>query len=585
MAEHSRVNAGLDRIDYDPGDLPPGVAPGAVIAGKYRLDHVIGMGGMGSVWQATHIGINQPVALKIVSPEFARSTEARRRFDTEAKAAAQLRSRHVVAISDNGELADGTPFMAMELLHGEPLGKRIHKFGPLPVLDALRVVIQVGRALGKAHAVGIVHRDVKPENIFLATHDEEPGYVAKVLDFGIAKVRATNAGEQSATRTGSLLGTPLYMSPEQARALKTVDHRSDIYSLGLVVYTMLTGNLAFSGESYADVIVQICTMPLPTIRGSAPWIPEQVDQWLQYACAKEQENRYQDVQSMVDALCVACGYPPGSPELAQPIGPGQPAFPYAGTVPLMPSRDDVLGPANPHAAQSSGGFPTPGPILTPGPLPPPPTPPPGYVSASQAPPPMGPPMGPPMPGPSMGATHEGMAMAPAPYASSGYTNLEPPKRSMAPWIALVAVLLLGGGGAGLYFGVLADGGSTKSSGESKDDDDAKKKKKSKDDDDKGSKDDDDKGSKKAKDDDDDKGGKKPKDDDDKPKPKDDDKPKDPPKDDPKVAASSPPKVDPGPKPPSTTKTLEPVPSTAPPVASTTVKPPPKPSSTGPDLGF
>ncbi|MBK7396601.1 MAG: protein kinase [Myxococcales bacterium] len=388
------MNAGLDRIDYDPGDLPPGVAPGAVIAGKYRLDHVIGMGGMGSVWQATHIGINQPVALKIVSPEFARSTEARRRFDTEAKAAAQLRSRHVVAISDNGELADGTPFMAMELLHGEPLGKRIHKFGPLPVLDALRVVIQVGRALGKAHAVGIVHRDVKPENIFLATHDEEPGYVAKVLDFGIAKVRATNAGEQSATRTGSLLGTPLYMSPEQARALKTVDHRSDIYSLGLVVYTMLTGNLAFSGESYADVIVQICTMPLPTIRGSAPWIPEQVDQWLQYACAKEQENRYQDVQSMVDALCVACGYPPGSPELAQPIGPGQPAFPYAGTVPLMPSRDDVLGPANPHAAQSSGGFPTPGPILTPGPLPPPPTPPPGYVSPSQAPPAMGPPMGP-----------------------------------------------------------------------------------------------------------------------------------------------------------------------------------------------
>ena len=481
----------IDKIEYDPSDLPAGVEVGAVIAAKYRLEALIGMGGMGSVWRATHLGLNQLVAIKIVAPDFARSAEARRRFDVEAKASAQLKSRHVVQVTDNGELADGTPFMAMELLQGEPLGKRIHKHGPLPVLDALRVALHVGRALSRAHALGIVHRDIKPENIFLATSDEEPGFTAKVLDFGIAKVRATNAGEQSATRTGSLLGTPLYMSPEQARALKTVDHRTDVYSLGLVVYTMLTGNLAFSGESYADVIVQICTMPLPTIRGSAPWVPEHVDTWLTHACAKEPQVRYQDMQSMVDALCIAAGFPPGSPELGYPIGPGQAANPYAGTMPVTPSREQVLGfgshpgsagfpAAAPQIgrAQSSGGFAA-IPVQGSGAY--------AALPPQQHQPSLGPnspiPVGT-MPMMSPGWQNPGTGnfqavpqqappqtsapwVAPVPqapaYVSSGNTNVELPKRSNAPWIVLLVLIVLGGGGAGLYFGVLADGGKSNAS--------------------------------------------------------------------------------------------------------------------------
>ncbi len=569
------MSGGGDKIEYEPGDLPAGVEPGAVIAGKYRLEGLIGMGGMGSVWRATHLGLNQLVAIKIVAPDFARSAEARRRFDVEAKASAQLKSRHVVQVTDNGELADGTPFMAMELLQGEPLGKRIHKHGPLPILDALRVTLHVGRALSRAHALGIVHRDIKPENIFLATSDEEPGFTAKVLDFGIAKVRATNAGEQSSTRTGSLLGTPLYMSPEQARALKTVDHRTDVYSLGLVVYTMLTGNLAFSGESDADVIVQICTMPLPTIRGSAPWVPEYVDQWLTHACAKDPQARYQDMQSMVDALCIAAGFPPGSQELAQPIGPGQAANPYAGTMPIAPSRDQVLGTgahsssgfaAAPHVghAQSSGGFSA---------LPPQPS---GAFAAmpANAPIPQGtmpmaaaswqapgtgnfqamPPQAPPQTSAPWVAP---VVQATPAYAGSGTTNLEPPKASSAPWIVLIVLVLLGGGGAGLYFGVLADGPKATGS-ESKDK--KPKKEEDKSDDQKDKADQADKS--------------------DKPDPK--------PAESTSAAPSSSKKVDPKPaepKPPvGTTKppVMPPaVVSVAPTVTGT--KPPPKP--TGPDLGF
>jgi serine/threonine-protein kinase len=280
------------------------VAPGAIVAGKYRLDSVIGEGGMGAVWAATHTGLGQAVAIKFISKEFVTSPEALRRFDAEAKAAAQLRSRHVVQVFDNGTLEDGTPYIAMELLRGENVHARVHRAGPVPLKDTIEILGQCCKALGRAHAAGIVHRDIKPDNIFLAQTDEE-GILVKVLDFGIAKF-AVGPNDHSSTRTGAVLGTPLYMSPEQARGLKTIDHRSDLYSLGLVAYTMLTGNLAFSSESFGDLLLQICTAPLPSLCANAPWLPAGIDPWFQRASAREPVNRFGSAQEFIEGLRAAC---------------------------------------------------------------------------------------------------------------------------------------------------------------------------------------------------------------------------------------------------------------------------------------
>lgn len=297
-------------VDHGTGDDEqdfPSTLPGTVIAGKYRLDGMIGRGGMGSVWSTMHLGLGQRVAVKLIAKRYAGSREARQRFDLEAKAAAQLRSRYVVQVFDNGETEDGTPYIVMELLDGESLDHRIERRGPVPVDQAVRILGQVGRALIKAHGLGIVHRDLKPENIFLTRSDEDDGgEIAKVLDFGIAKIKTSETGG-SATRTGTVLGTPLFMSPEQARGLKSVDHRTDIYSLGMVAFTMLTGRNAFSGESFGDILVAICTQPLPSLRAYAALLPPSLDAWMQRACAKEPGDRFSSVEPMLEALHVAAG--------------------------------------------------------------------------------------------------------------------------------------------------------------------------------------------------------------------------------------------------------------------------------------
>jgi serine/threonine-protein kinase len=309
-----QASGGDDEQDF------PSTLPGTVIAGKYRLDGMIGRGGMGSVWSTMHLGLGQRVAVKLIAKRYAGSREARQRFDLEAKAVAQLRSRYVVQVFDNGETEDGTPYIVMELLDGESLDHRIERRGPVPLDQTVRFISQVGKALNKAHGLGIVHRDLKPENVFLARSDEDDaGEIAKVLDFGIAKIKTTDTGG-SATRTGTVLGTPLFMSPEQARGLKSVDHRTDIYSLGMVAFTMLTGRNAFSGESFGDILVAICTTPLPSLRTYAPMLPPSVDAWMQRACAKEPGDRFTSVEQMIDALYAAAGMTkPRSPNA--PTGP------------------------------------------------------------------------------------------------------------------------------------------------------------------------------------------------------------------------------------------------------------------------
>jgi serine/threonine-protein kinase len=280
---------------------------GDVIAGKYRLERELGRGAMGTVWSAIHTTLAQRVAVKLIAGEQSRSADARRRFSVEAKAAARLRSRHVVQVYDDGETAEGAPYIVMEYLEGKTLEQRLEEQPDIGLGEAVRIVTHVGRALARAHAQGIVHRDLKSGNIFMAkTEDDELGWVAKVLDFGVAKV-LTEVSGPSTTKTGTIVGTPLFMSPEQIRGAAHVDQRADLYSLGMVFYNMVTGSHAFDGPSYSDVLVAICTQALPDIRVAAPWLPPALGAWFDKACAREREARFQSADEMIEALQQAAG--------------------------------------------------------------------------------------------------------------------------------------------------------------------------------------------------------------------------------------------------------------------------------------
>jgi eukaryotic-like serine/threonine-protein kinase len=291
--------------------LPSTIREGEVLGGKYRLEKEIGRGAMGTVWSAVHLTLGQRVAIKLIAAEHAQAPEARARFSTEAKAAARLRSRYVVQVYDDGETAAGTPYIVLEYMYGETLEQRLMREHNVPLNDAVRITRHVARALSRAHAQGIVHRDLKPANVFLArSEDDELGWVAKVLDFGIAKF--VEQGVASTTKTGTLLGTPLFMSPEQVRGLSSVDARSDLYSLGIVFYNMITGAYAFTGESFADVLVHICTKQLPDIRELAPWIPSSVGDWFQRASAREANHRFQSADELIESLDLALGVSTGA---------------------------------------------------------------------------------------------------------------------------------------------------------------------------------------------------------------------------------------------------------------------------------
>jgi serine/threonine-protein kinase len=280
---------------------------GNLVGGKYRLENVIGYGGMGAVWMATHIHLGQRVAIKIVSVAHSHSPEARQRFDLEAKAAARINSRHAVHVFDNGELDDGTPYIVMEYLEGESLDQRVRRDGPLSMQDCGRVLVHVSRALAAAHAMNLIHRDIKPENVFLTETPDEEGFVAKLLDFGIAKLLSLGSEDVSTTKTGSVMGTPLYMSPEQARGLKGLDHRTDLYSLGAVAFFMLTARQVFEAETMGEMVLHLCTARLPRISSFTPGVPESIENWFERACARDPDERFQDVQDMVAAYSEACG--------------------------------------------------------------------------------------------------------------------------------------------------------------------------------------------------------------------------------------------------------------------------------------
>ncbi len=282
--------------------MPIQLVENSIVAGRFRLNRMIGRGGMGSVWHATHLGLDIPCAVKFMEGESSQSPEAQARFEREAKSAAQLRSPHVVQILDHG-VSDGTPYIAMELLDGEDLGKRLQRLGVLHPRDLSVIVTQVCRALTKAHAMGIVHRDLKPDNIFLVHDDDRE--IAKVLDFGIAKSSAATL-EGSNTKTGAMLGTPYYMSPEQAQGVKTVDFRSDLWSLAVIVYQCATGRLPFESEALGDLLMKIIIQPLPVPSQVANVAPG-FDAWWERASSRDPGGRFQSAKEFAESLQIVFG--------------------------------------------------------------------------------------------------------------------------------------------------------------------------------------------------------------------------------------------------------------------------------------
>jgi serine/threonine-protein kinase len=259
----------------------------------------------------------------------------------------------------------------MELLVGEPLDRRIERLGRLQPIDTARILCQVCRALQRAHDAGIIHRDLKPENIFLVRSPDDDEEIAKVLDFGIAKFRGPpgGAGMSSSTKTGAVLGTPYYMSPEQARGLRNIDQRTDLWSLGVIAFKCVTGVLPFDGESVGDLLVKICTASPPAPSHSAPGIPASFDSWFAHALEREPERRFRSASELADALAMATGLsqrrsasqnglppygPPQSaphprsqsqPDYSQPIGtiPSVTSSPFTASASLPKQRGVLFG--------------------------------------------------------------------------------------------------------------------------------------------------------------------------------------------------------------------------------------------------
>jgi serine/threonine-protein kinase len=267
--------------------------------GKYELVRCVGRGGMGSVWEARHATLGNPVAIKLVEIDMS-DPDARRRFDNEARAAAALRSSHVIRVFDHGITDEGKPYMVMELLAGEGLDARLARVGRMTVSETSAILAQVCRALDNAHAEGIVHRDLKPENVFLS-RDEEGVETVKVLDFGVAKIQ--KAGELDAsTRSGTIVGTPFYMAPEQGRGLRGVDHRADLWSLGVIAYECVVGRLPFDGATLGALLVEICSAPIPVPSNVNPSVPKAFDTWFARACARDPKERFSSAAELADAL-------------------------------------------------------------------------------------------------------------------------------------------------------------------------------------------------------------------------------------------------------------------------------------------
>ena len=277
---------------------------GEILADKYRVEKVLGVGGMGVVVAAMHIHLGKRVALKFMLPAALMSATAVERFAREARAAVRLKSEHVAQVLDVGTLASGSPYMVMEYLEGIDLGELLLERGAIPIDDAIEYVLQACEAIAEAHLVGIVHRDLKPRNVFLTTRSDGTALV-KVLDFGISKLLAHRDGgedDHALTRTADVMGSPYYMAPEQIRAARDADARTDIWGLGVILFELIAGRVPFLADSLPQLCGLVLTEPPTPLIKLCPSVREGLWVVIQKCLEKDPANRFQTVAELASAL-------------------------------------------------------------------------------------------------------------------------------------------------------------------------------------------------------------------------------------------------------------------------------------------
>jgi serine/threonine-protein kinase len=336
--------------------------PGEVLNGKYKIEKIIGKGGMGAVLSAHHELLGERIAIKFLLGEIAQNPEAVARFNNEAKNAFKIQSEHVCRIMDVGS-ERGMPFMVMEFLNGEDLSQMLEKRGALPVEDAVDYVLQALEAIAQAHAFGIVHRDLKPANLFL--HRRQDGSaIIKVLDFGIAKANTLGdaGGNHNLTSTKSMLGSPLYMSPEQLRSAKNVDARADIWALGVILYELLTGTVPFNGETLGELFIAILEQPPPPVSHKRPDVPQILSDAIMRCLQRQIDLRFSNVAELAQAVasCAPARSFSSVERVTQALGLPKPNLvqPMAGSMPdargAMPSYAGNPNTPNPYTSSQSG---------------------------------------------------------------------------------------------------------------------------------------------------------------------------------------------------------------------------------------
>jgi serine/threonine protein kinase len=409
---------------------PPPVVPGQVLAGKFRIERIIGEGGMGIVAEATHLQLDELVALKFLRREVLKMPDVVARFAREARSAVKLKSEHVARVSDVGQTEDGVPYMVMELLRGRDLAQMVTENGPLGIQEAVDYLIQACEGVGEAHARGIVHRDLKPENLFVVQRD---GWaVVKVLDFGISKAVLVGASsvDLSQNNTTSIMGSPYYMSPEQLRSTRTVDHRADIWSLGVVLFELLTGTTIFDEtKEFTELVADILEVPHRRLGMFRPDAPPALEAVIDKCLEKDRTKRFQNVAELAVAL-----------------------------LPFAPRRARVTAERTTSITRAAGLITDPNFQVPPSNYPPAPlNHSDSYPSAQMAPPRM--------PGDfsaSASASAE-MARMPTPisvdsgsHSSSlmGSVGTVPPRKQVGPAVLLLGALALLGSGVGLAYGVI-----------------------------------------------------------------------------------------------------------------------------------
>src|SRR5450755_2514558 len=293
-----------------------GVYVGQILADRYRIDGVLGVGGMGVVVAARHVDLDEKVAIKFLLPEMLGDAAAVARFYREAKAASRIKSEHVARVFDVGRLPDSAPYMVMEFLEGTDLSGWLRQHGALPLAQAVDFILQTCVAVADAHALGIVHRDLKPANLFCVRRSDGQASI-KVLDFGISKVLESDGGGISFTQTNAMMGSPLYMSPEQFRSSKTVDARTDIWALGTILYELVTRRAPFEATTVTELAIRIATEPVLSPIQVRSDVPLGLAAVVVKCLEKEPERRFQNVAEV--ALALAPFAPPAAHGLIERV--------------------------------------------------------------------------------------------------------------------------------------------------------------------------------------------------------------------------------------------------------------------------